>query len=77
MRRIVFQQVDTFGKAHARVQTLGIAERVPGSPDVKEVFRRGTDDNRRWCPHHQVVCMVHPEGKLAVDVLLGVLGAKL
>jgi len=73
VRRIVFQQVDTFGKAHARVETLGIAERVPGPLDVKKIFGRGADDNRCWRPHHQVICVVHPKGELAENVLLGIL----
>ncbi len=70
---VVFQEVDALGESHAGVEPLGVAEGVPGAADVEEVLGRGTDQHRRRRPHHDAVGMVHAEGQLAEDVLLGVL----
>ena len=66
---------EPIGTANEAVYPLGIAHRPPGVADIKEIPRGGADERWPRRPHEQVISVVHAEGELAEDVLLGVLRA--
>ena len=72
---VVLDQIHALGESHSAVQSLGVAICVPRAGYVEEVTCRGAD--QRWLgrSHHDVIGVIHAEGELAEDVLLGVLRA--
>ena len=75
VRLVGLEEVDALAVAEPAVDQLRLAEGVPAPLDVEEVARADAQEGRLGGPHGHVVGVVHAEGDLAGDVLLGVLRA--
>ncbi len=72
---VVLEQGDALAVTELAVDQARLAEAGPRAADVEEVLGRDAHQRRPGRTHRQIVGVLHAEGDLAGDILLGVLWA--